>query len=90
MSDWADFCDEFGIDPNDPDQFDDLLSYICSDEPILTNRITGHRATLRQLANENCSRCNGTGYISCFKRICGGRCFKCIPDWIWSQYTGGN
>lgn len=39
-------------------------------------------------ANNNCSRCSGTGYIGDFRSIASGRCFKCLPDERWNSLLG--
>jgi hypothetical protein len=44
--------------------------------------------SLRFHANQNCSRCGGTGYIGSFKSTAGGRCFQCLPDEWWSSLLG--
>lgn len=46
------------------------------------------RSVLRFHANQNCSRCSGTGYVGSFKSIAGGRCFKCLPDEYWNALLG--
>lgn len=82
MSDWADFCENVGNDPNDPNQFDDWLSR--QDAPHDRRRSAGPvpdaRALWRQLADPQCTRCRGTGYIGRYRWNCGGRCFRCISD----------
>lgn len=91
MSDWADFCESFGINPNEPDEFDELLdSFFEKDEPIPIHKITGNVIPFRQLADKHCGKCRGTGYISKFKWNCGGRCFDCIPDRKLNQYKSSN
>lgn len=86
MSDWADFCEYFEINPNDPDEFDRLIDSFSEDnEKILVDKNTGIRYSFSDLADKSCYRCNGTGYIGKYKWNCGGRCFKCIPDYIWNK-----
>lgn len=88
MSDWADFCESCGIDPNDPEQFDNLLDSFSKEEeekPVLIHKKTGVKYTFNSLADKDCARCNGTGYIGRYKWNCNGRCFKCISDSIWNQ-----
>lgn len=43
------------------------------------------KAMLASYANPYCSRCGGRGYIGVFKRVCAGRCFKCIPETVWGR-----
>lgn len=85
MSDWQDFCETFKIDPNDPDQFDQLLDKWSEEERPsgVSFQQVDLKAFFRSLANPYCSRCGGSGYIGSFKRIEDGRCFKCIPDSRW-------
>lgn len=92
MSDWADFCEFSGIDPNDPEEFDNLLEEYSNEiEKItLTHKISGRKYSFKSIANPFCQKCGGTGYLGIFKRICNGRCFKCIPDHLWNQLTIGN
>lgn len=82
MSDWEDFCETFNIDPNNPDQFDDLLDRWSKEERLsgVSYQMVNIKAFFQSLANPYCSRCGGAGYIGTFKRIEDGRCFKCIPD----------
>lgn len=86
MSDWAEFCETFEIDPNDPEQFDALLDRWAKSEGTPTG-VGFHRvdlkAFLRSLANFGCERCGGTGYIGRHKTVERGRCFKCFPDSRW-------
>ena len=88
MSDWADFCQLFNIDPNDPKQFEDLLRRLHEDEPELVKEdwLLGHRHIFRKLSHPNCSRCDGTGYLGKFKHVSSGRCFRCIPDGRWHKH----
>ena len=46
------------------------------------------KSVLSFYANPNCSKCGGTGYLSVFKSVVGGRCFKCIPDQLWDGLLG--
>jgi hypothetical protein len=46
------------------------------------------KKVLRVHANQNCSRCGGTGYIGSFKSIASGRCFLCLPDEWWNGLLG--
>ena len=88
MSDWADFCESFKIDPNDPDQFDRLLDqWSKGDEPVsdLRHQRVNLRAFLQTFANPSCGRCSGDGYIGRFKTTEKGRCFKCFPDSRWNK-----
>lgn len=50
---------------------------------------TDFKAALAELANPNCSRCRGTGYLGRFKHICAGRCFQCVPDSAWELALKG-
>lgn len=88
MSDWADFCETMKIDPNEPDQFDQLLEQWSKDERGTTDvrfRNVDLRAFLRTLANPGCEKCDGTGYIDRYKAVEGGRCFECLPDSRWNK-----
>lgn len=87
MSDWEDFCESFDIDPNDPEQFDDLLDRWSSEERVLgvSFQLVNLKAFFQSMANPYCSRCGGAGYIGTFKKIEDGRCFKCIPDSRWDR-----
>ena len=87
MSDWADFCELTGIDPNNPDEFDDLLEKYSkeNEKVILVDTATGKKYSFKSLADPACQRCSGTGYIGKFKWNCSGRCFKCISDSRWDQ-----
>lgn len=89
MSDWADFCEFSGIDPNDPDEFEKLLEQYSEEHEklILIDKVTGKKYSFKSLANPFCSKCGGTGYIGKFKWNCDGRCFKCIPDRVWNRLT---
>ena len=88
MSDWADFCDAFKIDPNDPDQFDRLLDKWSRDEKPASG-VRYQRVNLREFlqsfANPECERCGGSGYIGQYKTVEQGRCFKCFPDSRWNR-----
>ena len=87
MSDWDEFCENFKINPNDPEEFDNLIdSFSKENEKILIHKITGTRRSFSDLADKSCGRCNGTGYIGRYSWNCNGRCFKCIPDYIWNQF----
>lgn len=88
MSDWDYFCREIaGIDPNDPQQFDDWLSEADAAQP----RTEQHpprlalptRELLAGLADSECGRCAGTGYLGRYRWNCEGRCFACLPDVRW-------
>lgn len=46
------------------------------------------KAVLQFYASPNCTKCGGTGYISLYKGVVGGRCFKCIPDSFWGELLG--
>lgn len=81
MSDWADFCEHVGIDPNDPDRFDHWLSR----QNVPHDRRQNARDLWRQLADPQCTRCSGTGYIGRYRWNCGGRCFRCISDEMFQQ-----
>ena len=88
MSDWADFCEAFKIDPNDPDQFDRLLDQWSKDEePVSGVRYqrVNLKAFLQSFANAECERCGGSGYIGQYKKVEQGRCFKCFPDSRWKR-----
>lgn len=87
MSDWADFCEHVGIDPNDPDQFDDWLSRLSAphDKRQSARPVPAARDLWRQLADPQCTRCGGTGYIGRYNWNCGGRCFRCISDAMCQQ-----
>ena len=87
MSDWTDFCEFAGIDPNDPDQFDDWLTQV--DEAQQPERepearlALNARELLNGLADPECTRCRGTGYLGAYDWNCNGRCFLCLPDERW-------
>lgn len=88
MSEWAEFCEAFKIDPNDPDQFDRLLDRWSKTGESNTGvrfQLVNLREFLQTRANPYCSRCRGTGYIGQFKTVEKGRCFKCFPDSRWQQ-----
>ena len=88
MSDWAEFCEAFKIDPNDPDQFDRLLDRWSKSEETDSGvrfQSVNLRDFLQTRANPYCGRCGGTGYIGQFKTVEKGRCFKCFPDSRWHQ-----
>ena len=89
MSDWTDFCELSGINPGDPDEFDNLLDkYSNENEQVtLVDKATGKKYSFKSLANPFCQRCGGRGYIGIFKKICSGRCFKCLPDNLWNRLT---
>jgi hypothetical protein len=86
MSDWTDFCDNEGIDPNNPDQFDEWLSDQQEPEPrsaATSSLLLSHRELLAGLADPRCPRCAGTGYLARYHWHFGGRCFMCLPDARW-------
>lgn len=88
MSDWADFCESVGINPNNPDEFDDWLAR--QDERTPRQQINAAlgltpRQLMARLANPRCARCNGTGYVGRFRWNCGGRCFACLSDKHWER-----
>jgi hypothetical protein len=88
MSDWADFCDSVGINPNNPDEFDDWLARQqerTPDQRMTASRRLTQRQKMAFLANPFCTRCRGTGYIGMFNWNCGGRCFACLPDELWEE-----
>ncbi len=47
-----------------------------------------YKLALKYHANQECSRCGGSGYIGQFKHISAGRCFECLPDSIWESRFG--
>lgn len=86
MSDWADFCESVGINPNNPDQFDDWLARQPERTP--RNQLNAYpgltpRQLMSRLADPLCARCRGTGYLGTFRWNCDGRCFACLPDALW-------
>lgn len=86
MSDWAEFCEAFKIDPNDPEQFDAMLVQWAKSEKSATGVGFQHvdiKAFLRSWANVGCERCGGTGYIGRYKTVERGRCFTCFPESRW-------
>lgn len=88
MSDWAEFCELMNIDPNDPEQFDELLVQWSKDgkgtrDPRF-QRID-LKAYLISLANPSCIKCSGSGYIGKYQHVEGGRCFECLPDRRWNS-----
>lgn len=88
MSDWEEFCEAMKIDPNEPDQFDELLDNWSKDEKStagLAYRRVNFKHFLNTRSNPSCSRCGGTGYLGKYKKIADGRCFKCFPDSRWNQ-----
>jgi hypothetical protein len=83
MSDWADFCQSVGINPGNPNEFDDwLASQQKGTHRQEFNAPLGltPRQLMARLANPLCARCRGTGYLGRYSWNCGGRCFACIPD----------
>lgn len=46
------------------------------------------KTVLQFYASPHCPKCGGTGYISIYKSVVGGRCFKCIPDPFWNGLLG--
>ena len=87
MSDWADFCEGVGIDPNAPNQFDEWLYKESTAQTGAPGRsaLVNHRKRLANLADPGCDRCGGTGYLGKYRWNCGGRCFRCLPDERWGQ-----
>ena len=88
MSDWADFCDAFKIDPNDPEQFDRLLNQWSKDEKPVSNvryQQVDIKEFLHSFANFGCERCGGSGYLGQHKTVERGRCFACFPDSRWKR-----
>lgn len=86
MSDWADFCEAFDIDPNRPDEFDQLLARWSREEARgsgVQYQQVNLKDVLRSVADPECDRCGGSGYIGVFQHISRGRCFKCLPDARW-------
>lgn len=87
MSDWDYFCRQIaGIDPNDPQQFDDWLSEVDTLWPrrVRQPRLAlAARELLAGLADPECGRCAGTGYLGRYHWNCEGRCFACLPDARW-------
>jgi hypothetical protein len=88
MSDWADFCDSVGINPNNPDEFDNWLAGQHERAPRQKlNAYVGltPRQRMARLANPLCVRCGGTGYVGRYRWNCEGRCFACLPDELWTM-----
>lgn len=86
MSDWDYFCRQIaGIDPNDPQQFDDWLSEVDAPRPCPAHARLAlpTRELLTGLADPECGRCAGTGYLGRYRWNCEGRCFACLPDVRW-------
>ena len=87
MSDWDYFCRQIaGIDPNDPQQFDDWLSELDAPRPRTAHQprlALQTRELLAGLAHPECGRCAGTGYLGRYRWNCEGRCFACLPDARW-------
>lgn len=81
MSEWEDFCEGMGIDAHDPEQFEELLASWSREYQQEVALATGRAPQARStgLANPNCSRCGGTGYIRRYRHVEHGRCFKCFP-----------
>lgn len=82
MSDWSEFCELFEIDPNDPDQFDEVLDSFSKESQT---RLEKFKDKLRYFAIPNCERCSGTGYIALYNHVEVGRCFACLPDHRWKE-----
>ena len=81
MSEWADFCEDVGIDPNDPDQFDTWLSrQSAHDKRRGVGLVSDARDRGRQPAAPQCPRGGGPGYIGRYRWNRGGRCFRCVSD----------
>ena len=92
MSDWAEFCEAFKIDPNNPDQFDRLLDRWSKSEESASGvgyQRVNLKAFLQSLANSDCERCGGSGYIGRYKTVEEGRCFKCFPESRWEKLVVG-
>jgi len=48
----------------------------------------GYQSALSYHADNECSKCGGTGYIGGYKHIAAGRCFECLPDSTWALRLG--
>lgn len=88
MSDWADFCESAGINPNNPAEFDGWLERQQERTPHQHMPVSLEltpRQRMARLANPHCTRCSGTGYVGRYNWNCGGRCFACLPDELWEM-----